>query len=204
VTAVEDPHNARGRRTRAALLAATHALIESGGWEAVTMSAVADRAGVTRRAVYLHFAGRAELLTALFGYVNETLDLASSLRPVLTAPDAATAVTEWAWHLARYHPPLIRIGRALQQARHTDPAAAAHWDLVMRDWRSLCRRLAAGLDQAGRLAPPWTVETATDMLWALMSFDVLEGLLVERHWSRRRLGEHLAALACATFVSPPP
>jgi AcrR family transcriptional regulator len=35
------------------------------------MAAVADRAGVSRRAVYLHYASRAELVTALFDYVSE-------------------------------------------------------------------------------------------------------------------------------------
>jgi len=38
------------------------------------------------------------------------------------------------------------------------------------------------------------------MLWALMSFDVLEGLLVGRGWSPMRYAEHLAALFRSTFV----
>jgi AcrR family transcriptional regulator len=201
VPAIEAPRNARSRRTREALLAAARSLIEDAGLEALTMAAAADRAGVTRRAVYLHFASRAELLTALFGHINETGDLAASTRPVWSAPDAASALDEWAGHLARYHPRLIRIGRALQRARDTDPDAAAHWAMVTRDWRAHCRRIAGRLDREGRLAPPWTVQTATDMLWALMSFDVIEGLVVERHWSRRRLADHLAKLFRATFVA---
>jgi len=28
--------------------------------------------------------------------------------------------------------------------------------------------------------PPWTVDTATDLVWALVSTDMIEGLLVER------------------------
>src|SRR5690242_17802927 len=47
--------NVRGRRTRAALLAATREVLEEGGFEELTMTAVAERAGVTRRAIYLHF-----------------------------------------------------------------------------------------------------------------------------------------------------
>src|SRR6266508_6390719 len=68
---VEEPRNARSRRTRAALLDATRALLEEHGTEWLTMAAVAERAGVSRRAVYLHFASRAELLTELFGHVSE-------------------------------------------------------------------------------------------------------------------------------------
>lgn len=198
--AIDAPRNARSRRTREALLAAVRSLVEDDGVEAVTMAAVAERAGVTRRALYLHFTSRAELLTALFAHINETGNLAASTRPVWDAPDAASALDEWAGHLAHYHPRLIRIGRALQRARDTDPDAAAHWDLVTRDWRAHCRRLATRLGREGRLAPPWTVQTATDMLWALMSFDVIEGLVIDRRWSRRRLAGHLAQLFRATFV----
>ena len=66
---ITEPTNARSRRTRTALLASTRAILEEQGFEALTMTAVADRAGVTRRAVYMHFASRAELLGALFDYV---------------------------------------------------------------------------------------------------------------------------------------
>lgn len=199
--AIKAPRNARSRRTREALLAATRSLVEAAGLDAVTMAAVAQRAGVTRRALYLHFASRTELLTALFAHINETGDLAASTRPVWEAPDATSALDEWAGHLARYHPRLIRIGRALQRARDTDPDAAAHWELVTRDWRAHCRRLATWLEREGRLAQPWTVQTATDMLWVLMSFDVIEGLAVERRWSRRRLADSLARLFRATLVA---
>src|SRR5688572_23279920 len=56
---IETPANSRSRRTRSALLSAARDLLEEGGAEALTMSSVAERAGVTRRAVYLHFGVRA-------------------------------------------------------------------------------------------------------------------------------------------------
>jgi AcrR family transcriptional regulator len=198
---IEDPRNARSRRTCAALLAATRELLEEQGFEALTMAAVADRAGVSRRAVYLHFSSRAELVTALFGHLGETEDIAGSLRRVWEAPDAVAALAEWARHLARIHPRLLAVARAVDRVRGSDPDAAAFWDRAMGNWHAGCRRLVAWLDREGRLARPWTVDTAADMLWALMSFDVLEGLLVQRRWSRRRYAEHLAALLHATFVA---
>jgi AcrR family transcriptional regulator len=66
---IKDPPNTRGRRTRNALLAATRALLEEEGFESLTMSAVAERAGA-RPSVYLHFPSRAEFVAALFGYVG--------------------------------------------------------------------------------------------------------------------------------------
>jgi len=198
--AIAEPQNARSRRTCDALLAATRELLEEQGFEALTMAAVAARADVSRRAVYLHFASRTDLVTAVFSYLGETEDIAGSLRRVWEAPDAAAALGEWAWHLARIHPRILAVARAVDHVRRSDPDAAALWDRSMGNWHAGCRRLVAWLTQEGRLAPPWTVDTAADMLWALMSFDVLEGLLVDRHWSPERYAEHLAVLFRSTFV----
>src|SRR5204863_2733025 len=110
---------------------------------------------------------------------------------------------EWALHLARCHTRLIPFGRAFQRVRGTDPDADHYWGLVMRQWRGLCRRLAERLAAEECLAVPWTVETATDMLWALMSFDVFEALVVDRRWSRKRLARRLTVLLQSTFVTQP-
>ena len=194
------PENARSRRTRAALLDATRTLLEEGGSEALTMTAVAERAGVTRRAVYLHFPSRTELLVALFDHVNEVEGLSTSLGAVWTAPDAPAALEEWARHVERFHPRVLAVATAVKHARRVDPDAEAHWRVVVRDQQSACRRLARWLHREGRLAPPWSPSSAADMLWALTSFDLLEELTVDRGWSTRRYGRHLAAVLRATFV----
>ena len=41
------------------------------------------------------------------------------------------------------------------------------------------------------------------MLWALMSFDVFEALVVERRWSRKRLARRLTVLLQSTFLTQP-
>ena len=198
------PVNARSRRTRANLLTAALDLLREGGPEALTMTTVADAAGVTRRAAYLHFPDRADLLVALFDHVNQIEDLAASLRPVWEAPDPVTALHEWARHIARFHPRILPVASAINRVRRIDPDAAAHWQIVMRDQHGVCRRLTDWLNQEGRLGPPWTPATAADMLWALMSLDVLEELTLDRGWSIRRYGEYLAAVFQATFVRTPP
>lgn len=40
------------------------------------------------------------------------------------------------------------------------------------------------------------------MLWALMSYDVVDRLVAERAWTVSRLGDHLAVLMVRTFVAP--
>ena len=194
------PQNVRSRRTQAALLEAAREIVEDRGLPALTMGAVAELAGVTRRSVYLRFESRTQLITALFDHVNERDDLASSVRPVHDAPDAAAALQAWAAHVARFHPRILRIARAVQSMKDTDPDAAEHWRLVQEDWHRLCLVLAGRVHDEGILAPGWTVRTMADMLQALMSLDVLETLVGQRGWSADDFASHLARVAQSTFT----
>jgi AcrR family transcriptional regulator len=198
---IEHPRNARSRRTAQALLEAARALLEEQGFDAMTMAAVADRAGVTRRSVYLHFASREALLAALFDYVKEAEGFAKSIAPVWSAPDAVTALGEWASHIARFTPRILAVARAVEHVRREDPDAASHHSLVAQGRREDCRRLISWLADEGRLAGRWTIDEATDLLLALISVHVVETLLVDCHWSRRRFVGHFTAMLQATFVA---
>ena len=198
---IDQPRNARSRRTEQALLDAARALLEEHGFEAMTMAAVADRAGVTRRSVYLHFASRAALLEALFEYVKEAEGFAVSVAPVWSAPDAVAALNEWAAHIGRFTPRILPIARAIEQVRRDDSDAASHRRLVTQGRRGDCRRLISWLADEGRLASLWTIDDATDMLLALISVHLVETLLVDCRWSRRRFVGHFTALLHTTFVA---
>lgn len=202
-TVIEQPRNARSRRTGQALLAAARALLEEQGFEAMTMAAVADRAGVTRRSVYLHYASRAALLAALFEHVKAVEGFAESVAPVWSAPDAVAALDEWAGHIARFTPRIMAVARAIEHVRRDDPDAATHRRLVTQGRHADCRRLITWLADEGRLHRRWTIDDATDLLLALISVDVVETLLVDRRWSRRRFVAHLTTLLHTTFVADP-
>jgi AcrR family transcriptional regulator len=198
---IGEPENARSRRTRQALLAAARAILEEEGFDALTMGRVAERAGVTRRSVYLHFASPTDLVDALFDYVAEVEDLDGSLARVWAAPDAVAALRTWATHLAEYHVRVLAVDRAVDRVRRRDGAAAAHHRRVLAAKRGNCRRIVTWLHDEGRLAEPWTVQSATDMMNVLATSDVVEGLIVDRRWSQRRFAEHLGVLLESTFVA---
>lgn len=141
-------------------------------------------------------------MNGLFDHVAATESLGDSLQPVWEAPDGAAALQEWAWHLARYHPRLIPLSRAMELVHRTDPDAGRHRERVVQAQRANCERLAGRLESEGRLSPPWTVESAGDMLWALVSTDIIERLMVELEWSMERFAKHFGALLRATFVLP--
>lgn len=199
---IDDPQNARSRRTRQALLVAARELIERDGLGALTMASAAERAGVSRRAAYLHFASRSELVVALYRHLGPAEDLLESLQAVWDSPDAVSALAEWARHIARAHPRIMAVSRAVQEARRDDADAAAMWDLAMANWLRGCTRLAEWLERDGALAPAWTVDTAADLLWGLMSWDLLERLTHDRGWSAEEFAERFGALLTATFVRP--
>lgn len=93
---------------------------------------------------------------------------------------------------------------ALEHVGRTDPDTAA-WRRRIAEYQLLdCRGLAQRLADEHRLAPAWTVDTATDMLWALLPTEVLERLLVNRGWSPVRFAQLYAQLLRSTFVAPDP
>lgn len=194
------PANARSRRTRAALLDATRDLIEEGGVGTVTMAGVAERAGVTRRSVYLHFGSRADLIGALFDHVADTAGLWESLAQVFNAPDSVSALDAWAGHLAGYARRLVPIDRAIRAGAGGDEAAEAHRRRADAGRLESCRKLTRWLEAEGNLAPGWTASTAADALAALSTSDFVEGLLVSRRWSNRMFRERVGAMLRASFV----
>lgn len=196
-----EPTNARSRRTRAALMAAARQILEMDGFDALTMSALAQEAGVTRRAVYLHFESRADVVDGLFDYIAESEGLHESVSRVWAAEDSVAALDEWARHFTRYHSHVLPVDRAVQRVRRDDIDAREHRRKVLEAKSTNCRRIAEWLEREGRLAEPWTAATATDMLLALATSDVLETLIADRRWSKRQFAEHYAALLRRTFVT---
>jgi AcrR family transcriptional regulator len=191
---IDEPTNARSRRTRDALLDGARGIIESEGFGSITMAAVAERAGVSRRAAYLHFDNLADLLGALFDHIAITEGLQESVASVWEAPDARSALRRWADHLADYHPRLMNVDRAITAVQEHDPAAAAHRARVDAKQRESCARIVRWIDDEQRLADGWTVETATDMLFGLISTDLIERLLRTREWDQQQLADGLARL----------
>jgi AcrR family transcriptional regulator len=202
MTAIDVPANARSRRTRAALLDATAAVLETDGFEMLTMAEVAQRAGVTRRAVYLHFTSRAELLSDLFGQLADEDALGESAGAVWDAPDAVTALARYAEHVAGHQHRLRAVAGAAELLGRTERDARPHHERIVRRQMSPCRRLATWLDNDGRLRSPWTTDTAADLLWMLTASPMLDRLHTDRHWSPARVADHLAELLHSTLVQP--
>ncbi len=168
------------------------------------MEDVAERAAISRRAIYLHFSSRTELLLALMSHMDQELGLGASLRSVFQASDSLTALKAFTAHLAGYHPRIRKVVQAVDRARRTDDDAQALWDQAMGAWHRVCRDLVDRLADEERLSPAWTRGEATDLLWALMSVDLLEDLTVDRSWSPNQYGDALFRMITGTLLVEPP
>jgi AcrR family transcriptional regulator len=181
------PTNARSRRTRTALLAAARAVLEEHGFPQLTMAAIAERAGVTRRAVYLHFGSRSDLVGALFDYVAETEGLQVSLERVRTASTSLSALDAWAWHEATYHVRILGVARALEHVGRADPDAAAWRERIAQHQLADCRLLAERLAHERHvLGPVLQAEEHVGGAAGLQRADAQEGRGAHRFSRGRR------------------
>ena len=137
---------ARAREdTRQRLMTAGTELVMAAGSASVTMTAVAERAGVSLRTAYNHFAGVDALLGAVMAGINEEF---SALAPAPVTTESRTPeealrelVTQWFDEVARHE---ARIGALLtiRDAADLDEALA-----VARQIR--LDRVRAVLEEAG-------------------------------------------------------
>ncbi len=188
--------------TRAAILDAARRLLEERGYHGIGLDAIGREAGVSRQAVYLHFQSKAGLLLALVEHVDVQHDLAASLAQTRSAPDGPSMLDALVEHIASYTPLIHRIATVLDTARRTDPDAEGAWQNRMADRRASQRRLVARLAQDGQLARGWSVESATDLIWALTSIRVWEDLVIDRGWPRTRYIRHLRRVLRASLLAP--
>lgn len=186
--------------TRERILAAARELLEQRGYHGVGLEEIAAAARVSRQAVYLHFGGKARLLLELVEWVDCKERLSQSV-PAPTAADPAVALEEAVCAVMGYAPKIHKLALVLSVARHSDPAAAAAWDDRMAGRRKYCRGLVARLHRDRRLADGWTVATATDFLWTLISVQTYESLTADCGWATSRAAKLLARAAVRSLVA---
>jgi AcrR family transcriptional regulator len=67
---VSEKRTAKAEQTRAGIVAAALRLFEAGGYDATTMRAIADEAGVSLGSTYYYFSGKEELVQAFYDRIQ--------------------------------------------------------------------------------------------------------------------------------------
>jgi len=192
----------KDRDTRSLILEAARRLFERAVTEPVRLVDVAREAGISRQAVYLHFDSRARLLLALVRHVDEVHGLEAQVGDAVAGSDGAEALRRFIKVWGTYVRRIDGIAYAMHHLAHTDTEAAAAWNERMQLFRKLCRGFAAALHSEGNLAAGWTIDSAADLLWSMLSIRTWRELVLERRWSMTRYIEHMTRAVERTFVCP--
>ncbi len=188
--------------TRAKILSAARELIETGHYN-VGLGEIGRRAGVSRQAVYLHFASRAELLTALTSWIEEEADLRGMLATVNSAPSGVDALARLLDASALFEPQIQQMVQATMRMQD-DPTVAELSSERMRYRFAGMRQVVARIESDGRLVPGWDVDTATAFVWTLTAPSSFDLLVHEHGWSPRQWADSTYRLLCDAFVQPAP
>lgn len=187
--------------TRSRILRTTWERIEKTG-KIPGLQDVADRAGVSRQAVYLHFGGRTGLLVALVGFMDESFGKGDILKRIFEAPTGEKALERMISALSVYTEKIDAVARVLESLQYHDRAVAKAWrnrmDLRLGHFRAVMERIAG----EGRLARGWRVETAADLCYAISMPGLWRELIRERGWTPRQYTDHLMNLFRRSFLAP--
>jgi len=184
------------------ILEAALALISKRGGADVTMAEIAKAAKVSRQAVYLHFADRADLLVNLIRYTDEKRGLAEEIRKIEQAPTGAAQLRAMASLQARMNPGIWTQARAFEAVRRTDKAADRSWRDRLQHRLEGCRAIVARLRKEGALRPGLDPATAADLLWNITSLRTWEDLVLDRKWSARQYEDRITELLLLALTKP--
>ena len=186
--------------TRTKILAATWRLIEKEGTHGVRMSDIAKEVGISRQAIYLHFATRTELMIATTHYVNDIREVKKRLIRYDAATDGVETLEAFVEFWGNYIPEIYALAKALLAVRATDEAAEAAWQDRMNAIRSGCRRAIEALDREGKLAQGWTKEKAIDFCWTMLSIHNWEQLILDCRWTLDEYISRMQTLLKETLI----
>lgn len=170
--------------TRTRILDSAWKTLEDDPGASVRMADIAKRAGISRQALYLHFPARAELLIATTRYIDEIKQIDERLaasRNAETGIDRLNAYID-AW--GNYIPEIQGVARALLAMQDSDAAAKLAWDDRMGAVREGCAAAIRALRNDSVLSDDYTLDQATDILWALLSVRQWELLTETCGWSQ--------------------
>ena len=188
------------RNARAHILETAWGLIGERGVQAVTVADIAAASGVSRQLVYHHFESRAGLLVAMARHHDGASGFRTRLVATRELPPVEgleTALRLW----LGYVPEVLQVARALEAAVIAGDEGGAAWRDRIDDIHEAFRLAVARVDEAGRLAPGWTLDTAADWVYAHSHVSTWQHLVADREWPAGEYVERTIASIMAEVVA---
>jgi AcrR family transcriptional regulator len=186
--------------TKVRILQAAAELLSASPGASIAIGQIAERAGISRQALYLHFADRAKLFIELTRWVDQRYRTPPRQERVDRAASALLALEESVRLQAFLKPRLRGIANALDALRRSDDAAAAAWNERESMRLERCRAVVDRLVGERRLAGHLDAGTAASLMWAVTSQRMWEDLVVDQHFTAREYVTHITHLLTAALV----
>lgn len=190
---------AAAQQTRRAILAAARRLFIERGYNATTMAAVAEAAGVALDTVYASIGPKPVLFRLLVESAISGKDEAvpaldrDYVRAMQAEPDARRKLALYAQAVRQIQERLAPLFNVLQEAASSDAELAAVWnDIGERRARNM-RLLVADLVKTAELRPDLSEQEAADILWTMNSSEFYALMVHQRQWDPSRFEDWLAS-----------
>lgn len=185
-------------RTRHAILDAAARLFVGYGYNATTMAAIAEEAGVALDTVYAAVGPKPLLFRLLIEraisgedepVLVEERDYVQAMR---AEPDAGRKLAIYAAALRRIHGRLAPLFRVLQVAASADGELAALWMAIGERRARNMRLLAGDLIATGKVRAEVSLDEMADVIWATNGTEFYLLLVEARGWEPERYERWLA------------
>src|SRR5712692_2104901 len=178
--------------TRRRIVEVTRQLLQSEGYDGMTVEAIAQRAEVSAQSVYAIFKSKTGILIELLDQATFGADYEDAVKKALSASDPETRLRLAAPIAKQIHDAQSATFDLLRGAGVVAPELAKleHQRECLRYERQ--ERMIISLRDAGRLQPALDHATARDIFWMLTGRDIYRMLVRERGWSSQKYQVWLA------------
>ena len=184
----------QAEETRRRILAAAGELFASRGYAMTTLEAVAEVAEVSSKTIAAVFGSKRALLAEVINPEAFSTPVKLLIEELRATEDPSRRLSLVAQITRQAYEPLASSLELLRTAGAVAPELADLAQQVEARRRRNQARLIASLHEQGVLRSGLSFEEATDVLWALTSYDVYRMLVVEQSWEPERYETWLAQL----------
>jgi len=184
----------QAEETRRRILAAAGELFASRGYAVTTLAAVAEVAEVSSKTIAAVFGSKRALLAEVINPEAFSTPVKLLIEELRATEDPSRRLSLVAQITRQAYEPLASSLELLRTAGAVAPELADLAQQVEARRRRNQARLMAFLHEQGVLRSGLSFEEATDVLWALTSYDVYRMLVVEQSWEPERYETWLAQL----------
>jgi AcrR family transcriptional regulator len=184
----------QAEETRRRILEAAHEVFESCGYALTTLVAIAEIAEVSPKTIAAMFGSKRTLLAAVINPEAFSTPVQQLIEELRATEDPSRRLSLVAQITRQAYEPLASSLELLRTAGAVAPELADLAQQVEARRRQNQARLMAFLHEQGVLRSGLSLEEATDVLWALTSYDLYRMLVVEQRWEPERYETWLAQL----------